>query len=290
MRYFTIIIAALALTSALTSALATSAGAQETVHLWPNGQPGHEDRKDLPESAADWWVRDINNPSLTVFRPDAAKNTGTAVIVVPGGGHQNLVFNAEGVAPAKFLQDLGVTAFALKYVLARQAGSPYTIEGDAQADLLRAVRYVRAHAAEYGVDPARIGVMGFSAGGELTSMVAFNPQTPDPHAADPVDRLSARPDFLIEIYPGPLGIPPIVDKAPPPAFLLNAYDDKMAVMDTNVIQDMYGMYPDVPLERHILSGGRHGFNMGERSGLKAVRDWPQRLADWLGDQGWLRKP
>lgn len=273
-------------TMAVLLASTTAAHAQTVVPLWTKGQPGFESRRDIPEQHAEWWWRSINNPSLTVFAPPAGKNARTAIIVVPGGGHENLVFGEEGLKPTQYLANLGVTAFALKYVLAREKGSPYSIEGDAQADLTRAVRYVRAHAAEYGVDPNRIGVMGFSAGGELTSMVAFNPKTPDASAADPVDRQSARPDFLIEIYPGPLGIPPTVFQAPPPAFLLNAWDDKMAVADTDVIERMYFAWPDVPLERHVLGGGQHGFNMGDRSKLKAVRDWPQRLADWLADMGY----
>ncbi|MGZ3306026.1 MAG: alpha/beta hydrolase [Asticcacaulis sp.] len=267
-------------------ALSPAAQAQTVIPLWTRGQPGFESRRDIPEQHAEWWWRSINNPSLTVFNPPAGMNSHAAIIVVPGGGHQNLVFGEEGVKPAQYLAGLGVTAFALKYVLAREEGSPYSIEGDAQADLIRAVRYVRAHAADYGVDPNRIGVMGFSAGGELTSMVAFNPKAADAKASDPVDRVSCRPDFLIEIYPGPLGIPPTVFQAPPPAFLLNAWDDKMAVADTDVIERMYLSWPGVSLERHVLSGGEHGFNMGDRSKLKAVRDWPKRVADWLADMGY----
>ena len=286
MRSFVIAFGATAL---LGLCLAAPVSAQEVVNLWDKGQPGFESRRDIPEQHAEWWWRSINNPSLTVYRPDTAHNTGTAVIVVPGGGHQNLVFGEEGMKPAQYLQGLGVTAFALKYVLAREAGSPYSIEGDAQGDLLRAVRYVRAHAADYGIDPARIGIMGFSAGGELTSMVAFNTKAADPNAADPIDRVDARPDFLIEIYPGPLGIPPTVFSPPPPVFMLNAFDDKMADADTDVIQRMYEAYPDVPFERHVLSSGAHGFNMGDRSDKKAVRDWPARLGDWLSDMGYLTK-
>ncbi len=279
--------------AALAVLLCASAVHAETapavVPLWAKGQPGFESRRDIPEQHAEWWWRSINNPSLTVYRPTVA-NARTAIIVVPGGGHQNLVFNEEGMKPAQFLAGQGITAFALKYVLAREAGSPYSIEGDAQADLLRAVRYVRAHAAEYDIDPNRIGIMGFSAGGELTSMVAFNPKAPDASAADPIDRLSARPDFLVEIYPGPLGIPPVVSAAPPPAFLLTAWDDKMGVADTDVIENMYRAWPDVSLERHVLSGGKHGFNMGDRSNLKAVRGWSGRLSDWLSDQGLSTPP
>ncbi len=276
--------------AAMASLLAAPvAHAQAVVHLWDKGQPGHEDRRDIPEQHADWWWRSINNPSLTVYAPDPAKNTGTAVIVVPGGGHENVVFGEEGVKPAQYLQSLGVTAFALKYVLAREKGSPYTIEGDAESDLVRAVRWVRAHAADYGINPDRIGVMGFSAGGELTSILAFSPKPDMPDAPDPIDRVSCKADFLIEIYPGPLGIPPTIWQAPPPAFLLNAYDDKMAVADTDAIERLYGAWPDVPLERHVLSSGAHGFNMGDRSNKTAVRTWSNRLGDWLGDMGYLTK-
>jgi dienelactone hydrolase len=263
--------------------------ADEVVYLWDKGQPGFESRKDIPEQHAEWWWRSINNPSLTVLRPEPAKAGRAAVIVVPGGGHRDLVFGEEGLKPAQYLQSQGVTAFALKYVLAREPGSPYSIQGDAQADLLRAIRYVRAHAAEYGIDPDKIGVMGFSAGGELTSLVAFTPQAGDPKAADPIDRIDARPDFLIEIYPGPLGIPKSLDRAPPPAFFLSAYDDHMAVADFDMILKLYKKYPDVPYELHVLSGDGHGFNMGDRSKRRAVQNWPARLGDWLSDMGYLAK-
>jgi acetyl esterase/lipase len=257
--------------------------------LWDNGPPGFEAHKNQPEVAKDYWVKQVHNPSLTVFAPKPNANTGTAIVVVPGGGHALLVFPPEGVAPGQFLQGLGVTAFALKYRLAREEGSTYTIAGDAATDLRRAIRYVRAHATEYGINPNRIGVMGFSAGGELAAMAAFDPQEGNPAATDPLDRVSARPNFLIEVYPGPLGIPVRITQAPPPAFLLNANDDRMAMTTTDAIERLYDMFPDVPLERHVLSGGKHGFNMGDRSTLKAVHDWPQRLADWLSDSGLLTR-
>ncbi|MDI7776101.1 alpha/beta hydrolase [Asticcacaulis sp. EMRT-3] len=276
-------------TSALAALIlaASTAGAQTVIPLWAKGQPGFESRRDIPEQHADWWWRSINNPSLTVYAPAPDKNSGTAIIIAPGGGHENLVFHAEGEQPAQYLQNLGVTAFALKYVLAREKGSPYSIEGDAKADLVRAIRYVRAHAAQYGINPHRIGIMGFSAGGELTSMAAFNPPAADPKAPDPIDRIDARPDFLIEIYPGPLGLPPFVDHAPPPVFLLNGSADRMAMADTDAIERLYDAWPAVPFERHVMAGIPHAFNMGDRSDHKTVRDWPQRLADWLSDMGWL---
>lgn len=269
--------------------LAPAVHAQTVVPLWEAGKPGFEARRDMPEQHAEWWWRGINNPSVTVYAPTPDTRTGTAVIILPGGGHKDLVFGEEGLKPAQHLQSLGVTAFALKYVLAREAGSPYAI-ADAKADVVRAIRHVRAHAADYGIDPNRVGVMGFSAGGELASMLVFDPPTADPAAADAVDLHSARPDFLISIYPGPAGIPDSLAAAPPPAFMLTAYDDLMAVESTGRIQALYAKWPDVSYERHIVSGDGHGFNMGDRSKRKAVRHWPDRLADWLHDQGYLKKP
>jgi len=266
--------------------LATMAQAQTQISLWEKGAPGFEARRDMAEQAKDYWVKSVNNPSLTLFAPDQSKNSGTAIIIVPGGGHALLVWPPEGLAPAKYLQSLGITAFALKYRLAREAGSPYSIEKDAALDLRRAIRYVRAHASQYGIK--HIGIMGFSAGGELVSMVSFDDGLGDPKALDPIDRESSHPDFSIFIYPGPLGIPEKLSSAPPPVFMLNAYDDKMAVTDTDRLMALYEAWPKVPLERHILSGGAHGFNMGERSQLKAVKDWPHRLNDWLLDMDFIR--
>jgi acetyl esterase/lipase len=154
-------------TSALFAALfavSASASAQQVIPLWQAGAPGFEARRDEPEQHQDWWYKNIHNPSLTVFLPPDGKNSGTAVIVAAGGGHRELVFNPEGVEPAQYLASLGITAFALKYRLFREPGSKYTIDNTAE-DSRRAMRTVRARAAEWQVDPARIGVMGWSAGG-----------------------------------------------------------------------------------------------------------------------------
>src|SRR6185295_17393073 len=131
---------------------------------------GFENRREEAQVAKDYWVKNIHNPSITVFLPPKEKATGAAVVICPGGGHRELVFNAEGVDAAQFLNSIGVAAFALKYRLGREPGSPYSIQEHARADGLRALRLVRSRAAEWGVDPARVGIMGFSAGGEVVSM------------------------------------------------------------------------------------------------------------------------
>ena len=153
------------------------------------GAPGFEGRRDEPEVAKDYWVRNIHNPSMTAFLPPKDKATGAAVIICPGGGHRELVFNAEGVEAARYLNSLGVAAFALKYRLGREKDSPYKIDVHAREDGLRAMRLVRSRAAEWGIDPKRVGIMGFSAGGEVASMVAYSPGEGDPDADDPIDRL-----------------------------------------------------------------------------------------------------
>src|SRR3569832_430435 len=163
--------------------LASAQTKQFVIPLWEKGAPGFEKLKDVPEQAKDYWVKNINNPSLTVFLPPKEKANGSAVIVCPGGGHRLLVYNAEGVEPAKFLNDLGVTVFVLKYRLARDTNSPYKVE-DARTDGKRAMRLVRSRASEWGIDPTRVGMMGFSAGGEVVDMVTFDQGKADPNARD----------------------------------------------------------------------------------------------------------
>jgi acetyl esterase/lipase len=275
----------ISIVAALLLFLPAAAAAADAVPLWANGAPGYENRRDIPEQAQDWWVKSINNPSLTPFLPPAAKAPRTAVVIVPGGGHRALVFNAEGVDPGKYFQNLGVAAFALKYRLAREEGSPYRIE-DAAADVCRAVRTVRAHAVEWNVDPARVGLMGWSAGGELAAMVTYGANAGDPKAADPIDRLSCRPDFQIVIYPGPAGVPGELDSKPPPAFFLAAGDDRSAARTITRLLELY-REAGVPAEVHLYAQGQHAFNMGYRSKLVSIHGWPQRLTDWLTDSGLL---
>lgn len=257
------------------------------ISLWTNGAPGFESRRSEPELAQDYWVRNIHNPSLTVFLPPGDKATGAAVVICPGGGHRELVFKAEGEEPARYLNELGIAAFVLKYRLAREQGSPYSLPQHAREDGRRAMRLVRGRAAEWGIDPKRIGMMGFSAGGEVVSMVVYGSGDGDPNAPDPLDRVSCRPDFTVMIYPGPLGIPEMISSNVPPAFLLVANDDRGASGNIVRLIDEYRQ-AHVPMEAHIYAKGGHGFNMGNRSKLASVKDWPQRLADWLGDSGFLK--
>jgi acetyl esterase/lipase len=267
--------------------LASFATAQQEIPLWPNGAPGFESRRSEPIFAKDYYIRNIHNPSITVYLPPKEKASGAAVVICPGGGQRLLVLNAEGDDPARFLNGLGVAAFVLKYRLAREEGSPYSLDKHPRQDGQRAMRLVRSRAAEFGVDPNRIGLMGFSAGGEVVSMVAFNPEPDDPSAPDSVDRQRSRPDFLIFIYPGPLGIPDKVATDAPPAFLLAANDDVCCSGPTVKLLEKYRQ-AKVPVEAHIFAQGGHGFNMGYRSKLTTLKGWPQRLSDWLSDSRFLK--
>ena len=203
-----------------------------------------------------------------------------------GGGHRELVFNPEGVEPAQFLASQGVTAFALKYRLFREPGSTYKVAHTAE-DIRRAMRTVRARAGEWNIDPARIGVMGWSAGGEVAAMVAYPPVAGDAKSADPIERVSARPDFQILIYPGPYGIPDKVPANAPPLFLLGAADDEYVA---GVLFDLSRKYhaAGASIETHVYAQGKHAFNMGQRSEFVSIRHWPQRLVEWLDDRGYLR--
>ncbi len=266
--------------------LAFTTLAQEQIPLWPNGAPGFEDRRKEPEVAKDYWVKNIHNPSITVFLPPKEKATGAAAVICPGGGHRELVFNAEGVEPARHLNSLGIAAFVLKYRLGREEGSPYSIQKHAKEDGERAMRLVRSRAHEWNLSPDRLGIIGFSAGGEVAAMVAYSSAEGNQNASDPIEKLSSRPDFVVMIYPGPLGIPASIPTNAPPAFLLVANDDRG---HSDVVVGLIEKYRQakVPVEAHVYARGGHGFNMGNRSRLSSIKSWPQRLDDWLADSGFL---
>ncbi len=266
----------------LLPSLAFAQTAPPQISLWPNGAPGFENRRDEPEQAKDWWVRNIHNPSITVYLPSQEKATGAAVLVCPGGGHRNLVYNSEGRDAALFLNSIGVAAFVLKYRLFREEGSPYTLEKDVRQDAYRAMRLVRSRAAEWAVDTNRVGIMGFSAGGEVVALVAYAPGKGDVQAPDPVDRLDGQPDFQILVYPGPLGVPDSLPAHAPPAFMVAAIDDECCASPILSLLRLYhGAH--LPAEAHIYARGTHAFNMGQRSKLTTLKGWPQRLADWMAD-------
>ncbi len=272
----------------ISPALARADTAPEVIHLWSQGAPGFENRKDEPELAKDYWVRNIHNPSVTVFRPLPERANGCAVVVAPGGGFRELVFEAEGRQPAVYLNSIGVTAFALKYRLPNEKDSPYT-KANVLQDAQRAVRLVRSQAREFGVDPRRVGILGFSAGGALAMLASFDKGEGNPSAEDPIDRLSGRPDFQMLVYPGGADIiPKSIPADTPPAFLLCANDDEYGCDAVTLALLQKFREAKVSVEAHFMAQGKHAFNMGDRSAYLAVRHWPDRMGEWLNDRGWLR--
>jgi acetyl esterase/lipase len=257
------------------------------IPLWENGAPGFEDRKDEQEEAKDWWVKNIHNPSLTVFLAPEEKRTGAAVIICPGGGHRLLVAGAEGNQAAEYFNDLGVDAFVLKYRLGREENSPYKIDVHAKQDGQRAMRWVRHYSEKLSIDTDRIGIVGFSAGGEVVSMVAYDNHDGDQSAADKIDQASCKPNYQVMIYAGPLGIPETIPAGSAPAFLLVANDDGAAKVTLELAVKLRAA--KVPMELHLFNEGGHGFNMGDRSKLKSINGWKHRMGDWMSDSGYLKK-
>ena len=253
--------------------------------LWPGGAPGSEGRtgKDslriTPQG--DHVITNVNKPTITPYLPAADKNTGVAIIVAPGGGHSELWISHEGYNPAQWFADHGIAAFVLKYRLAKAKNSTYTVDKDELSDMQRAIRLVRIRAAEWHIDTAKIGVMGFSAGGELAGLSAMRFTPPDASAADEVDRLSDRPAFQVLMYPG--NIPRLtVAKTSPPVFIAGGNDDRPDI--SQGVAELYLKYKalQVPAELHIYAKVGHGF--GIRSTNKgAITAWPEEVILWLED-------
>ena len=254
------------------------------IPLWENGAPGFEEKKNEAEEAKEYWVKNVHNPSITVFKPE--KPNGSAVLIFPGGGHRLLVFDEEGTKTARFLNTLGVTGIVLKYRLFREKDSPYTIQHPKE-DAVRAMRLIRAHAAEWNLDEDRIGIMGFSAGGEVVNMIAFEDFPGDLYSTDAVELKKANANFHIQIYPGPLGIPGEVSSKAVPAFLLGSNNDKCCAEPIVQLLIAYRK-AGAPVEVHFYAKGDHGFNMGDRSEYKSISHWPARLAEWLEDNKFFK--
>jgi acetyl esterase/lipase len=257
------------------------------IPLWKNGAPGFESKKNIPEEAKEWWVRNIHNPSIVVYPAPAGTANGSAVVICPGGGFNNLVYNAEGKEPAAYLNSLGITVFVLKYRLFRRDSMLYTAENPKQ-DIFRAMRLVRSRAKEFNIDTSRIGVMGFSAGGEVAGWVSYHYQESHVVKPDAVDALTARPAFQILIYPGPLAVPDSVSVTAPPTFLLVSNNDQCCSEPVIKLLQMHRK-AKVPVEAHIYAEGDHGFNMGKRSVYNELKTWPDRLTDWIKDTEFVIK-
>lgn len=255
--------------------------------LWPKGAPGSEARAAEAETLEGSNVCNVHNPSLTPYLPAPDKATGTAVIICPGGGHRKLCLGHEGGALAEWFQARGIAAFVLKYRLAREPNSPYTIQDHAMADTRRALRLVRSRAAEWHIKPDRIGIMGFSAGGELAAFAAMKSDAGQPGAADPIDQTSSRPDFQALIYPGTSDLFS-AEKGMPPVFIACGYSDRPDIAEGMARLYLKYKAAGVKAELHIYSEAGHGFGYRpDKTG--AAAKWPERFTEWLTDSGFLGK-
>lgn len=271
-----------------------AAGPQE-VPLWMNGAPGSEGKtaKEVVEPPNQdhgyLKVMGVHNPSLTVFLAPVDKPTGAAMIIAPGGGHQFLNFDQEGTYVAEYLNSIGVSAFVLKYRLAREAGSTYTIEKHALRDAQRAIRLVRSRAEEWHVNPARVGIMGFSAGGEVAALAATRFDKGQADAADGIEKFSSRPDFDALIYPGIRAENYKIPSDMPVTFLLCADNDKGP---SNALAGLYPLLKaaGITTEVHVYASGGHGFGINPNTKNRApvATTWYLRLGDWLKDIGALK--
>jgi acetyl esterase/lipase len=267
-----------------------------TYRLWEGDAPGSQG------------AEDADVPTLTVFRVQPRNGNGTAIVIAPGGAYRGLAANLEGRQVADWFAARGVIAFVLKYRLGSRYLYPTPL-----VDARRALRFVRAHAAEFEIAPDRIGMMGFSAGGHLTAMAATSAEAGRADAADPLDRVSSRPDFQVLGYPwlnamtkdqktlaycGVLKIDAaqcgtfeqyapekLVARDTPPAFIYHTTDDELVPVDASVTFYRALNAAGVPAEMHIFGSGRHGSGLG--LGDAALDAWPGLLEAWLRARGLL---
>jgi len=271
----------------------------QTISLWPGLAPGatnavateHDTTRPTDALIAGKPIIRLGNvsqPSITIYPPSADKNTGAAVIVCPGGGYNILAWDLEGTEVCEWLNSIGVTGVLLKYRVPKQ-------ENGALQDIQRAVGLVRHRAKESGIDLQRIGVLGFSAGGNLCARLCANDSQRAYPVVDEADGTSCRPDFQMLIYPG--GLVPkneaekltpqlAVTTNTPPTFIVMAADDPVRV-ENALVYALALKQSKVPFELHVYPTGGHGY--GLRRTPEPVTTWPDRAAEWMKSRGWLER-
>jgi acetyl esterase/lipase len=266
-----------------------------TINVWPDAAPGAvanapaemdttTDKDNLVAGRRVARLGNVSVPTLTLYLPKG-KNTGAAVVVFPGGGYHILAIDLEGTEVCDWLNSTGIACVLLKYRV--PDSGPYPKSAAALQDAQRAMGLVRQHAAEWGIDPNRVGVLGFSAGGHLSAAISthFDKRLYEP--IDAADKLSCRPDFAVVVYPGYLALAdknfaPNADIHPtaetPPTFIVQAEDDPVHV-ENAVVYFMALKNAKIPAELHVYSEGGHGY--GLRRTALPVTGWPQEVESWL---------
>jgi len=280
----------------LVSLLASIAHAANPIPLWPKGAPGEKgdigEEKDTTGPtgqlvAGKRVIRlgNVSNPTLTIYAPAKEKSSGAAVLVFPGGGFSILALDLEGTEVCEWLNSIGVTAILVKYRVPARKGQP--VYAAALQDAQRAVGYVRQHAHEWSIDPAKIGVLGFSAGGHISGAVSTNFEKRNYEPVDAADSVSCRPDFAVLIYPGllvprqnPEKLNPefTITANTPPTFLAQSQDDPVKV-ENSLFYYQGLLKAKVPAEMHLYPTGGHGY--GLRRTDKMVTTWPLRAEEWM---------
>lgn len=255
----------------------------ETIYLWPNDVPGEKEAKHPAKQKDDISgdvirLTNVTNPTLTIFEPEKRNNTDVGIIVCPGGGYQYLAINKEGYEIAKWLNNLGYTAFVLEYRVPNK-------ETGALNDIQRAIRIVRKNSEKFHINTTKIGVMGFSAGGSLSARASTLFHKESYTKIDETDMISSRPDFSMLIYPAYLdkgenrSLTPelTITEKTPPFFIFETADDpygNSALVITTALRDN-----KIPVELHYLPNGGHGYGM--RPGNIAAETWPTLAENWL---------
>jgi acetyl esterase/lipase len=288
----------------LTAALAAGqdAGGPKQIPLWPNGAPGEKGdigveadttkpNGDLVAGRRVIRLGNVSVPTLAVYQPDPAKKTGAAVVVFPGGGYNILAMDLEGTEVCEWLNSIGVTGVLVKYRVPARKGLPRYAAP--LQDAQRALGLVRAHAAEWGIDPHRVGVLGFSAGAHLSAALSNNYESRVYPALDTADQANCRPDFAVLVYPGGLNQRETADKLgpevtpsakTPPTFLVQAEDDPVRV-ENSLLYFQALKTAKVPAEMHLYAKGGHGY--GLRATENPVTRWPALVEAWMRGLGVL---
>jgi acetyl esterase/lipase len=279
------------LLSALSVVVSKGAEPAPTLDVWPGKVPGETgkigEEKFLPSKDNIHRVTNVTKPTITIYRPAKEKDTGASVVICPGGGYSILAWDLEGTEVAEWLNRNGVTGIVLKYRVPKRSELPQHVPP--LQDAQRTMSLVRSKAKEWGIDPNRIGILGFSAGGNLAALACTRFGERSYEAIDAVDQVSCRPDFGVLLYPawllqkGTYELDPLitVTAQTPPMFFAHADDDKLSAANSAVMY-LALKKVGVPAELHVYRFGGHGF--GLRPTTRPASTWPDRCAEWMRDQ------